>query len=150
LRDPRPEWFDDPTLGHRRWLEVKGGDHLVIVIAASDQLAEAIVASMLRCETDELQDGDVDDALGEFLNLVVGSAKNKASGDGDQTRPTPTLSDDFPSEGYALYLVTNLGPGCVVFQTCFPANRRTLFNPSDTPNYTPNDNNSRSARARRS
>ncbi len=116
-----PEWFDDPTLANRRWLAVEGGDHLVIGIAASDQLAEQIAAAMLMCELDELQTGDVDDALGEFLNLVVGSAKNKAAEDGDQFRLSPTLTDNFPTEGFGLYLVTNHGPCCVVFQTVPPS-----------------------------
>ena len=116
-----PEWFDDPELRHRRWIEVEGSEHLLIGIAASGKLAEQIAAAMLMCEPDELEERDVDDALGEFLNLVVGSAKNVVSADSNKTRLSPPRADDFPSEGFGLYLMTNRGPGCVLFQTQPPS-----------------------------
>ena len=40
---------------------------------------------------------------------------------GDQFRLSPTLTDNFPTEGSGLYLVTNHGPCCVVFQTVPPS-----------------------------
>ena len=112
-----PEWFDDPALEHRRWIEVEDGEHLIIGIAASEQLAHQIAAAMLMCEPSELDPGDADDALGEFLNLLMGSAKTAACSDTDESRLTPPRGDNFPTEGFGLYLVTNRGPGCVLIQT---------------------------------
>lgn len=95
-----------------------GCEHLIIGIAASAQLAEQIAAAMLMCEPAELEAEDIDDALGEFLNLVMGSAKTAAGADITQdARLSSPRSTDFPSEGFGLNPITNQGPGCLLIQT---------------------------------
>ncbi len=109
-------WQEDPRLEIRRSIEIDCGGTLTIGLAASRELAQQIASAMLFKDPGWLTPEELGDALGEFLNLVVGSANALVSNPEAPVRVSPPKANGFPAYGCALLLLTTRGPGCLVVQ----------------------------------
>ncbi len=111
-----PGWNDDPRLEFRRSIEVESNTNVRIGLAVSRELAEQIASAMLFKDPGLLTVDELGDALGEFLNLVVGSANALIPHPEAPIRISPPQTPAFPDDGCALLLLTTRGPGCLVVQ----------------------------------
>lgn len=111
-----PGWQEDHRLEVRRSIEVCGESSVTIGLAASRELAERIASAMHFKDPGLLSGDEIGDALGEFLNLVVGSAHALSETRTPPLRICPPREDVFPTDGCALLMLTTRGPGCVVIQ----------------------------------
>jgi len=109
-------WEDDPRLEVRRSIAVEAAGVLKIGLAASRELAEQIASAMLFKNPRLLSSEELGEAVGEFLNLVVGSAHALVKNPSNTTRISPASAQAFPQAGCALMLLTTRGPGCLVVQ----------------------------------
>jgi CheY-specific phosphatase CheX len=69
---------------------------------------------MLALDPEDLSSGDIEDALGEFINILAGTAKRALESDGswyEMSTPDPMTGLDF---GYLFDLRTSGGLGALV------------------------------------
>ncbi len=85
-------------------------------LAADGGLGEQVATRMLGCEPADLAPGEVEDALGELLNLIAGNAKTRLEQDGAQFAMDAPVSGRLPPEGWALRLATTGGEGLLVVE----------------------------------
>ncbi len=109
-----PGWVANPRCIHRRWIEVGGSASLAIGFAACSDVARQITTSMQVCGVEDPGEEDYGYAVGEFLKLVVESAKAAAEGEGALALHSPPRATNYPTAGSCLLLLTNRGPGCLV------------------------------------
>ena len=112
-----PCWNDDARLEFRTAIHVEGQNAIAIGLAASRELAEQIASAMFFKDPGLLSREELSDALGEFLNLVVGSAHTLVPASEAPIQMSPPREDAFPDAGCALLLLTTRGPGCLVVQS---------------------------------
>ena len=107
------DWGGPSTMPYGVALDVEsGGQSISIGIAVDHELGVEFASGMLCCTTDLIDPGDIEDSLGEFLNILVGNVKVKLE------RSEPELSvpnyDGVPQSGYAVDLEPSVGSGMLI------------------------------------
>ena len=82
------------------------------------ELLEYLSCTMLALSPDELTDSDYDDALGEFPNVLAGTAKRELENGGTWFQMSTPEMFSSPDSGFAFELTTTGGCGAVIVDPC--------------------------------
>lgn len=94
-------------------LETASPQILNFGLAFSEELAMAVATGMLGCPADV---DDLEDALGEYLNLIVGHSKMRMGHASDSTTVGIPEFRELPETGWTLELSARCGKGSLILQ----------------------------------
>ena len=96
------------------YVEIETEPEIRVGLCVSHELLESLSCTMLALSRDELTESDYDDALGEFVNILVGTAKRELENGSVQYRMGVPEGFSSPDSGFAFELVTTGGRGAVM------------------------------------
>jgi hypothetical protein len=104
------------SLPHSRgmYVMVETDPPIRVGLTTDDGLSTYLTCSMLALDPDDIGAGDIDDALGEFINILAGTAKRALEPDGtwyEMSTPEPLMG---PDSGFAFGLRTSGGLGALI------------------------------------
>jgi CheY-specific phosphatase CheX len=104
------------SLPHSRgmYVLVETETEIRVGITTDEELSTNMTCAMLALDPDDISDGDIDDALGEFINILAGTAKRALESEGGwlgMSTPEPMLG---PDSGFAFDLRTSGGLGALI------------------------------------
>jgi hypothetical protein len=113
LAPARPQRGDTPA--HRAVIRAVSGAHAVeLGIAADDELARSLAAGVSGLGRSATPVSLLADALGEFLNVLMGSAVAALEREGARAQLDTVRHGALPAGGYAFDLVATEGRGALV------------------------------------
>jgi len=99
---------------HGMYVTIESEPDIRIGLCVTRELLEYLSCTMLALSPDELTESDYDDALGEFVNILAGTAKRELENNGTWLPMSVPESFSSPESGFAFELVTTGGCGAMI------------------------------------
>ena len=100
-----------PDVSHHASLLIRGERPLDVSIGCDPRLAAQLAGGACGFELDFLQDGLLDDGVGEFLNILVGTGIGMREDGAVQVQLDPPRFDAIKPEGYLFEVAATAGRG---------------------------------------
>ncbi len=107
------DWIGPSTLPHGVSMDVEARSNSISVgLAIPTELGFEFASGMLCCDQELINEDDIEDSLGEFLNILVGNMKVKL--DRNEPEIAPSSYEGIPQSGYAVDFETTAGSGMLI------------------------------------
>jgi hypothetical protein len=102
---------------HAAAIVVETDPEIRIEFVASDSLIDRLSSELLAPDPEELTDSDREDALGEFVNILAGTAKAAVEGAGARIEMGVPETLSSPDAGFAFEMQTSGGAAALIVDT---------------------------------